>query len=329
VRRTQVGLVGAGSVAARHAGVLAQFPDATVTAVADPVVAAAGRLAADCDARAYTDAAAMLDNERLDAVYICVPPFAHGAPEDAVLARELPFFVEKPIGIDVAVGERIAAQVEATGIATGTGYHWRCLDITEQARDLLRENPARLAIGTWLDRVPPVPWWVRQDRSGGQMVEQVTHVLDLARVLLGEVVSVSATAARSGHCGDGADIDDVTVATVTFASGALGTFAATCLLERRHDTALRTVSPGLGLTLSEERLVVEGSGEYVVHLPREEAKVQVDREFIDAVAGRRERTRAPYPEALRSHRVACAIAESARTGAPVLVPQPVPAADGR
>jgi predicted dehydrogenase len=299
-----------------------------VVAVADPVAAAAERLAADCEATAYTDAGAMLDNERLDAVYICVPPYAHGAPEDAALAHELPFFVEKPIGIDLAVGERIAEQVEAAGIATGTGYHWRCLDITEQARDALRENPARLAIGTWLDRVPPVPWWVRQDRSGGQVVEQLTHVIDLARVLLGEVVSVSATAAQSGHCGADADIDDVTVATIQFASGALGTFAATCLLERRQDTALRTVSPGLGLTLSEDRLVVEGPGEPVVHFPREEAKVQVDREFIDAVAGRREHTRTPYAEALRSHRVACAIAESARIGQPVLVSAPVPQPGG-
>jgi predicted dehydrogenase len=152
-------------------------------------------------------------------------------------------------------------------------------------------------------------------------VEQLTHVIDLARMLLGEVVSVSAVAASSGHCGMDADIADVTVATAQFASGALGTFTATCLLERRHDTALRTISPGLALTVAEDQLVVDGPGGRQVHLPEGEAKVQVDREFIDAVVGRREQTRAPYPEALRSHRVACAIAESARIG------QPMPAHD--
>jgi predicted dehydrogenase len=319
VQRTKLGLVGAGSVATRHAATLARFPDAQVVAVADPVPAAAERLAADCDAAVYTDTGAMLDRERLDALYICVPPFAHGAPEAAAIERALPFFVEKPLGANLQVAEQIADRVSKAGLVTGTGYHWRCLDITGKARDLLRDNPARLAIGTWLDRVPPVPWWVRRDRSGGQVVEQLTHVIDLARVLLGEVVSVSAAAARSGHCGADADIDDVTVATVTFASGALATFAATCLLERRQDTALRTVSPGLALTVAEDRLVVEGQSESQVHLPGDEAKVQVDREFIDAVIGRREETRAPYLEALRSHRVACAIAESARTGQPVSV----------
>jgi predicted dehydrogenase len=322
-----VGLVGAGSVAARHAATLARFPDVDVTAVADPAQDAAARLAGKCDAAAYASAESMLDRERLDAVYICVPPFAHGAPEEAVITRDLPFFVEKPLGIDLDVAERVADRVADVGLVTGTGYHWRCLDITARARELLDANPARLALGTWFDRVPPVPWWIRQDRSGGQVVEQLTHVIDLARFLLGEVVSVSAAGAQSGHCGGDADIDDVTVATAQFASGALGTFAATCLLDRRQDTALRTVSPGMALTVSEDLLVVDGPVEQEVHLPKEEAKVQVDREFIDAVQGRREATRAPYGEALRSHRVACAIAESVRTGRPVALERLPPAAE--
>jgi len=50
-----------------------------------------------------------------------------------------------------------------------------------------------------------------------------------------------------------------------------------------------------------------------------DAHVAVDREFLDAVTGRREATRVPYAEALASHRVGCALAASAATGAPVAV----------
>ena len=50
----------------------------------------------------------------------------------------------------------------------------------------------------------------------------------------------------------------------------------------------------------------------------------VDREFVDAALGRRASTRAPYAEALASHRVACAVATSAASGRPVRVaPDPV------
>jgi hypothetical protein len=40
------------------------------------------------------------------------------------------------------------------------------------------------------------------------------------------------------------------------------------------------------------------------------------------VRGERESTRAPYGEALRTHRLACAIADSARTGRPVALADP-------
>jgi predicted dehydrogenase len=47
------------------------------------------------------------------------------------------------------------------------------------------------------------------------------------------------------------------------------------------------------------------------------ARVAVDRAFIDAVRGIGNDVRAPYAEALRTHRLACALATSAATGQPV------------
>jgi predicted dehydrogenase len=46
----------------------------------------------------------------------------------------------------------------------------------------------------------------------------------------------------------------------------------------------------------------------------------VDRAFVDAVRGVGDDVRAPYATALRTHRVACALAESARRGEPVDLP---------
>jgi len=45
--------------------------------------------------------------------------------------------------------------------------------------------------------------------------------------------------------------------------------------------------------------------------------VAVDRAFVDAVRGVGADIRVPYPEAFRTHRLACAVAESAATGHPV------------
>lgn len=309
---TRIAIVGAGGVAQRHAQVLSSLDDVRVVAVSDLDEEAATALAATCDAPAFTDVEQALDASAPDAVYVCVPPFAHGLPEKAVLARRLPLFVEKPVAADLATAEELGALVEDAGVVTGTGYHWRYLDVLDEARSLLSDSPALLAHGSWLDKRPPVGWWPYADRSGGQFVEQVTHLLDLARVLLGEATSVYAVGIRDDET-EG-DVDDATVATVRFASGAVATFTATSLLAAKHEASLQTFGRRLRLEVSESGLVVDDGTSPRTREPAADARVEVDRDFVAVVRGEHGATRAPYAEALASHRLGWAITESARTG---------------
>ncbi|HYT10340.1 MAG TPA: Gfo/Idh/MocA family oxidoreductase [Mycobacteriales bacterium] len=319
----RIAVIGAGAVAARHVRVLSGFDDARVVAVADPVAEAADRLASSCGARGYADAERLLERERVDAVYVCVPPFAHGEPERAVLARGLPLFVEKPLAADLDTAESLAAEVRRAGVVTGTGYHWRCLDTVRRAAELLADAPARLALGSWLDKLPPPAWWPHRALSGGPVVEQLTHVLDLARALVGEVELVHAVGSRTD--GGPGDVDDVTAASLRYRTGAVGTVVASSLLSTKHRAGLQTVSAGgLVLDVSEQELVVERDGRREGHRPAVDGRRAVDREFLDTVTGRRESTRMPYGEALATHQLGCALARSAATGAPVpLAPVPV------
>jgi predicted dehydrogenase len=317
----RITLVGAGSVARRHVDVLTGLGGVEVVGVHDPFALAAEQLARDCGATAHDSVEQALDAGRPDAVYICVPPFAHGAPEKEVVARGLPFFVEKPLGADLPVAEEVGRLVEEAGLVTGTGYHWRCLDTVDRTRERLAASPPLLAAGYWLDKRPPVTWWSRQDRSGGQVVEQLTHVLDLARVLLGEAEEVYAAGARraADPDDDGAqgDVDDATAATVRFARGVVATFTATSLLRAKRHAGLDVFGPGFVAELTETALVLDDGTERTTFEPSEDPRVTVDREFLEAVRGERAATRAPYAEALATHRLGCAIAASARSGRPV------------
>ena len=192
----RIGFIGAGGIAGRHVSDLLRFEDVTIAAVADPVEERAQAQAARCNANAYTDYAAMLDRETLDAVYICVPPFAHGPLERAAVERRLPFFVEKPLACDWQTAVQIEQAVRACSLVTAVGYHWRYLDTVEEAQARLAANPAALVLGYWLDATPPPAWWRKEQESGGQMVEQTTHIFDVARVLVGDVTTVYATGAR-------------------------------------------------------------------------------------------------------------------------------------
>jgi myo-inositol 2-dehydrogenase / D-chiro-inositol 1-dehydrogenase len=316
VAPVRLGLIGAGFAAGLHLRSLAGMDGVEVAAVADPLADRAQALAAQVGARAYPDHRRMLDAEALDAVYVCVPPFAHGPPELAVLERGLALFVEKPIAIDLATAETVAAEVARRGVVSATGYHWRYLDTVERAAGLLAADPCRLLLGWWLDKVPGPAWWLRQDGSGGQLVEQTTHLFDLARFLVGEVTSVHAVGGRFPRRSEvrSGDVLDVSTATLRFASGAVGSVSSSCLLRRGHRIGLELICEGLALELTETTLVIDdGRSREVVEAARD-ARAAADRDFVAAVRGQPAGVRAPYAEALASHRIALAAARAAGDG---------------
>ncbi|MCA2186027.1 Gfo/Idh/MocA family protein [Nonomuraea cavernae] len=318
---TRIGIIGAGNVAARHADVLSGFADVTIAGIADTDPLRAKALASRYDCPAYGGHAALLEAGGLDAVYVCVPPFAHGNPEFDALSCDLPIFVEKPLSLDLATAEAVAAELDRRGLPSAVGHHWRYLDIVERARELLAGRPVRLALGHWLDKVPPVGWWLDPGRSGGQIVEQAVHVLDLARVLVGEATMVHAVPAEDqadGQSGGQVDgqVDRATAAVLRFAGGATGLLATTSLLRHKHRVGLEVHAEGIALDLSENGLMVDGE----THVQDDgQAKTRVDRAFVDAVQGREADVRAPYREALRTHRLALALARSAKERRPVML----------
>lgn len=322
--RTRIGFIGAGGIADRHLGVLEGFADVELAAFADADFDRARDVAGRYGALAFPGHAAMLEAGGLDAVYVCVPPFAHGAIEHAVIAAGLPFFVEKPVALDLGLAREIERRAAAAGLVTAVGYHWRYLDTVEEARALFAENPVRLVSGTWLDATPPPRWWWSKAGSGGQMVEQTTHILDLARVLVGEVDSVFGLA---GHV-ERADFPDLDVATAStaslrFGSGAVGTVASTCLLRWSHRVGLHLFADGLAVEMTDHDIMVDTGRGRPVRRAEGDPVEREDRDFIDAVQGRENRIRCPYGEAVRTLELALAIERSTATGQPVALSHPV------
>jgi myo-inositol 2-dehydrogenase / D-chiro-inositol 1-dehydrogenase len=312
---THIGLVGAGFIAGRHVGSLTALDGVHIAGVADPVPERAGTLAERAGAVAYTSWQQLLESERLDALYVCVPPHAHGGVEDAAVDLGLPLFVEKPLAVDAGTALRLADRIADAGLLTAVGYHWRYLDTLALARELLADAPARLVLASWLDKAPRVDWWARQEQSGGQTVEQATHLFDVARCLVGEVESGSAVGSRSAH-GPG-DILDVCTAALRFESGAVGSFSNTCLLPGGGRIGVELVAPGLDLWLTEHALtVLDAAGERTVERQVDPIAAE-DRAFVDAVRGVGDDVRAPYAEALRTHLLAVAVAEAAVSGGTV------------
>jgi len=305
----RIGFVGAGGVATRHARMLSDLPGVRLVAVTDPMPDRAEQFANTFGVVTAPGVAQLL-SAGLDAVYVCVPPAAHGPVEQAVVAAGLAMFVEKPLGIDEPTATRVADAVRRAGTITAVGHHWRYADTVRRAARLLDGRQVRLVLGSWLDRVPPVPWWTRRESSGGQVVEQAVHVLDLARLLVGEVTQVYAIA--DGRLPDPeADIDTATAAVLRFAGGAVGTLAATCVLPAKRRAGLEIYADGLELGIQEDGMLVrEHDHEQLWPVDPDAAKLAADVAFVDAVRGRANEIRVTYDDALRTHQLACRLAAS-------------------
>ncbi len=310
----RVAMIGAGGFAARHLEVLAHEADVRVVAHAARRLEAAQAQATRYGGRAFEDVAALLDAEPVDAAWVCIAPAGHGAAERTLIEHGVPFFVEKPLSADRITGEDIGARVAETGLVTAVGYHWRALDALVELRAHLAEGPpVAFVAGSWLTSTPPPAWWHRQATGGGQMVEQATHLLDLARHLIGEARVLHAVADRPPRpAHPDLDVASVSTAALRFASGALGTITATCLLGASARVELQLMREGELITVTQASVTYDDG--------RERREVRVigdpvaaeDRAFLGAV--RAEDPTAvvcSYADALATHRLAHDVADAA------------------
>ena len=318
---TRVGIIGAGWIVKVHLGVLSGFDDVKVVGIASRNPDSAGPLAEAAGARVYPDYRSMLDAAELDAVFVCLPPYAACEPALAVVDRGIALFAEKPLGVDEDGPARIAQSIHEKGIVSCVGYQWRYLEVVDRARELLESRPPQLVVGSWLGETPGAKWWIRKDQSGGQILEQATHIFDLARYLAGEMEPTAAAGRRVPRPAyPESDILDVTETAVRFASGAIGSFSTTSLLAGPHRVGLDIVSDGVGLTLEilEPRLVVQLGKETTTIAPPSQFETPYrlqDRAFIDAVQGKPNRIRSSYDDALLTHHVTLAASRLANEAA--------------
>ena len=194
-----------------------------------------------------------------------------------------------------------------------------------RVRDLVADNPPALIHCAWIGGIPGVPWWRVRDESGGQLVEQTTHVVDLVRYIAGEAESIYALGAK-GFVTDvpGYTVEDASSAVVRMRSGAVANIMSSC--------ASRIRAGGVHLTLICRDLFVEFSGwnqDVVIKksaleeeiIKGEENVFEIeDRAFLDAVKSSDPSTvRCTYADGYETLRLCLAANESMDTGKAVIL----------
>jgi myo-inositol 2-dehydrogenase/D-chiro-inositol 1-dehydrogenase len=317
----KLGFIGTGGIANHHLKNLVQMQNAEIVSFYDIDLQRAQKAASEHNgAKAFSNIDEMLDSSQLDGVYVCVPPLAHGDAELKLIDRNIPFLVEKPLGINQEVPDLIAEKVKAKGLVTSVGYHWRYNESTALAKQLLQNSQAGMALGYWMGGMPMVPWWRVQSGSGGQFVEQTTHIVDLLRYLCGEVREVYAAYALQvmGEKVEGTTVPDVGSVTMKLANGMVATISNTCLLPVGHHVGLDIYTNSGVLELRSDALKEITSTGVQEHKNVANPYFVEDEAFIYALqTGDRSRILSDYSDSLRTHEVTIAANESAASGKPI------------
>ena len=302
-----------------HFKSLRQLENVEHAAFCDVNLERAQNAANEYGGKAYSNYTEMLDAEKPDAVYIVVPPGFHNDIEVDVANRKIPFFIEKPVALSNETTARVLDAVRANDVITSVGYHWRYQGGTDRAKEILQDRTVGMALGYWMGGLPGVSWWRRMDQSGGQFVEQTTHIIDLARYLVGDVRRVYAAAAlRDMRDIENMDVPDVGTATLEFVNGAVGTINNTCMLGAGGGpVSLHIVARDLWMEVGGKVKVHDREGSRV---EGEEVNptVREDRAFIRAVeTGDRSEIRSNYADGAKTLAVSLAINESFQNRRPV------------
>ena len=336
-KKLRVGILGAGFMGQTHGQRLIARQDVEVVAVCDAVAEATGKLQGKLglpSAGVFSNFDRMLANAGLDVLYVCLPPFAHNGEVEQAAAKGIHLFLEKPIALDVQRGTAMVAAIEKAGIVSQVGFHFRFRQGVEQLRRMIADGSAgqpTLFEGRFWCNMLGGAWWRDKNRSGGQIVEQLIHIYDLALHLFGEPVSVTGRLENLTHR-QVADysIEDTSIGTICFKNGALATVTGSNVALPMHflgdwrvvcERALLDYRcTGQHWVTPDASTLFRHDGEKISRAEfTEDADVYASEtnDFLTAIATNG-RTRTPVQDGLNSLRVVRAVVESAqRDGNPV------------
>jgi predicted dehydrogenase len=160
--------------------------------------------------RKYRDPQAALAGADIDAVDICLPTNLHAETALAALRAGKHALVEKPMALDGASADRMAAEAEASGRILMTAHVLRFVPAYAALRGAVKEDglgPARTAVFRRQCAAPGWGGWLLDPaQSGGGVFDLLIHDVDFCLHLFGPPRAVLA----AGHEDLAAGIDCIT-----------------------------------------------------------------------------------------------------------------------
>ena len=208
--------------------------------------------------KTYDNPRDLAKDSEVDVVDICTPPYNHAEIAEQSFELGKHVICEKPLARTAKEAERMLRAAEKAGVKHMTAFNYRFIPAVSFARKLVMEGFVgrvlsfrgaylNIEIGDrgYINPDVPLDWHFKHETAGyGALGDLGSHILDLARFLVGEISSVAGATAtyvkerplpENANQKGKVEVDDSAVAAVKFANGALGTIEASWMAPGRKD----------------------------------------------------------------------------------------------
>jgi predicted dehydrogenase len=254
-------ILGAGVAAGFHRRALAEIEAAGAKLVAmghhDPAKFAAVQAQVGVPCRAVDD---ILDDPRIDAVCICTPTGQHAAQTIRAARAGKHVLVEKPMAMSLTEADAMIADCDEAGVTLGVVLQRRLEPAFRSVRSAIQAGRlGELTLGT-----VAIPYFRPQSYyesavwrgtwalDGGVLMNQGIHLVDLLIWYMGDPIGIQAQAATLHRS---IEVEDILVALLRFANGAMATITATTTVEPGFPHRVEVYGTSGGVQLEGESIL--------------------------------------------------------------------------
>ena len=203
--RTRIGIIGVGDIGGLHAQAAAQLPDVELCIAAGRNRARAHKVATATGAVLVDSVAALLSDESVMGVDICVPNHLHRQFAERAFAAGKHVMCEKPIALTLEDADAMIAAAERADRMLFIAHLLRFWPEYARTKRWIEENPGQRPVLLSARRLVSVlaattgcdGWRHDAQRSGGAVIDLQIHDIDFFNWLFGEPVRVTSQGARS------------------------------------------------------------------------------------------------------------------------------------
>ena len=165
----------------------------------------------------YGDAAELINDEEVNAVYIATPPSSHESYLEMALKASKPVYVEKPVTVNAASVEKMMAMEKQYDGKVSVAHYRRGLPLFNKIRQLIEEDAiGKIKLILLKTLQPPISkiitqtednWRINPEISGGGLFHDLSpHQLDIMYWMFGTPQQVFAQAANQGKLYNAPDL---------------------------------------------------------------------------------------------------------------------------